>query len=1053
MSELFLKIVNMSISASYLVAAVVLLRLVLKKAPKWISVLLWGIVAIRLICPISIESAMSLIPSAEPVPAQVITELQVVVQPGTAQTDTPVSNRTDTPVRDETGAQNAGDVTVPEEQSIPLVTVLTATWAIGVAGMLVYTAVSYFLLRQKVATAIRLRGNIYRSEHVDSPFVLGILGPKIYLPFKMDSRDLAHVIAHEEAHIRRKDHWWKPIGFVLLAIHWFNPLLWVGYILLCRDIELACDEKVIKEMDNETKATYSEALVACSVNRRRIAACPLAFGEVGVKERVKTVMNYKKPAFWIVIAAVALCAVVAVSFLTNPKGYGPEVGNPKMLELPGVEWFVTPEELKEALNITEDQILGEKTQPTRENVATNYDRYWLYVTDITLYGRDVTYAQFEFRRDPGHDFEFFQVFVTFADDTDMDALKADLTDIYGLGSSEPYSYYLVEDDRTREYSAKMNLEQQMEYLAHTYKSEDGNPYMEALEDPEYMIHHWVTENGCDLIPEEVVEWFKYVMDRPWNADKTALQDDKVLMDMLDQFPWVAMTLSNRNAAAIRRDTQGTESEVASYYSNNYLEISASMLANYLHKEDQMSNPSLLEFPGLKWGMTPEEVKAALNLSEDQIAYEYSYAEQDYDGWLGVTGLEYFGGEIQAARFQFCSNSETEPALYRIELRYTDETDMAAIRDNLIEQYGPGTNMGYTDYVFVDNTVKSAVHNNRTGIGKYGETIEPNATSPINHHDIVHCWPSSVKGSDILTPEAVEGFIATMGDSEGVYASREDVLKWIDNHVWVVLRCANNSDRDDYINRSVVFSAEYVVINQRYGLTAATKPTEQEEPTMSYDLPWLQYPDISWGMEPYQIKEILNVTEEQILVDEVTPGGYTLHIKDLTFLDDQLVSGQFNFLTTSVGQYLLTDITLYYPEETDMAAIRDDLVTFYGPANDGEGFTRYRMTDTATVEAYTDYGIVLPEALDGAGVNAWWQSEVVMANELAESEQNMLAYRAVLMNDHNEAFRDACLEYLKKESVNFICCTDSYDLTESDNPYCTKNVVYMSAVDIITTLHK
>ena len=223
--------------------------------------------------------------------------------------------------------------------------------------------------------------------------------------------------------------------------------------------------------------------------------------------------------------------------------------------------------------------------------------------------------------------------------------------------------------------------------------------------------------------------------------------------------------------------------------------------------------------------------------------------------------------------------------------------------------------------------------------------------------------------------------------------------------------------------------------------------------MSYDLPWLWYPDISWGMQPYQIKEILNVTEEQVLVDESIPGGYTLHIKDLTFLDNSIVSGQFNFLTTASGQYLLTDITLYYPEETDMAALRDALVTFYGPANEGEGFTRYRMTDKATVEAYTDYGIVPPDALGGAGINAWWQSEVVMANELVESEQNMLAYRAVLMNDHNEAFRDACLEYLKKESVNFICCTDSYDLTGSDNPYCTKNVVYMSAVDIITTLHK
>ncbi len=201
-------------------------------------------------------------------------------------------------------------------------------WLAGIAAMLLYTAVSYFLLRKKVATAVLFRNNIYQSENVDSPFVLGIIKPRIYLPFQMDGKNLEHVIAHEESHIRSKDHWWKPSGFVLLALHWFNPLMWLGYILLCRDIELACDEKVIKKMDNENRADYTQALVACSVNRRRIAACPLAFGEVGVKERVKSVMNYKKPAFWIIIAAVVTCVAVAVCFLTNPK----EENDPNLAE-------------------------------------------------------------------------------------------------------------------------------------------------------------------------------------------------------------------------------------------------------------------------------------------------------------------------------------------------------------------------------------------------------------------------------------------------------------------------------------------------------------------------------------------------------------------------------------------------------------------------------------------------------------------------------------------------------------------------------------------------
>ena len=310
MSELFLKIVNMSISASYLVAAVLLLRLVLKKAPKWVSVLLWGMVAIRLICPISIESVLSLIPSTQTVSPEIMMDRTPEVSTGIPAVDTVVN-----PVITEAFAPEPIASANPLQILIP---VSANLWLLGVLVMLGYTAVSYLMLRHKLATAVRLNNNIYQCENVDSPFVLGMVRPRIYLPFRMDGKNLNHVIAHEEAHIRRKDHWWKPMGFVLLAIHWFNPLMWVGYILLCRDIELACDEKVIKEMDNETKADYMQALVSCSVNRRSIAACPLAFGEVGVKERVKTMMNYKKPAFWIVIAAVALCIVVAVCFLTNP---------------------------------------------------------------------------------------------------------------------------------------------------------------------------------------------------------------------------------------------------------------------------------------------------------------------------------------------------------------------------------------------------------------------------------------------------------------------------------------------------------------------------------------------------------------------------------------------------------------------------------------------------------------------------------------------------------------------------------------------------------------
>ena len=311
MNELFLKIINMSISASWLVLAVLILRFVLKKAPKWINVLLWGIVAIRLICPFSFESTLSLIPSAETIPLNIGMDTTPTINSGISAINNAVN-----PIISQSNTPMAGASINPLQITIGIYEYI---WIFGMIALALYTAISYWRLHRKVDTAVRYKDNIFQSENVSFPFVLGIIKPRIYLPFKMNGQYLEYVVAHEQAHICRKDHWWKPLGFLLLMIHWFNPLMWLAYVLLCRDIELACDEKVIKELGNEQRGDYTQALVACSVNRRMIVACPLAFGEVSVKERVKSVMNYKKPAFWVIIISVIVCVGVAVCFLTNPK--------------------------------------------------------------------------------------------------------------------------------------------------------------------------------------------------------------------------------------------------------------------------------------------------------------------------------------------------------------------------------------------------------------------------------------------------------------------------------------------------------------------------------------------------------------------------------------------------------------------------------------------------------------------------------------------------------------------------------------------------------------
>lgn len=310
MSVLFLKIFNMSVSASWIVAAVLVLRLCLRRAPKWWSVLLWGIVAVRLVLPFSIESTWSLIPSIETISPAIMLE-----QTPSVQTGIPALNSVINPVIGSSLAPAPGASANPLQIWI---SVFTAVWIAGAALLLLYSAVSYGRLRWRLREAVRLQGRIYQSENVHSPFLFGIIQPKIYLPYHMESRDQCHVIAHEQAHLRRGDHIWKPLGFLLLTIHWFNPVMWLSYVLLCRDIELACDEAVIKELGNEQRADYMQALVTCSANRRTLAACPLAFGEIGIKERVKSVMHYKKPAIWIVLVAIIACVVLAACSLTDP---------------------------------------------------------------------------------------------------------------------------------------------------------------------------------------------------------------------------------------------------------------------------------------------------------------------------------------------------------------------------------------------------------------------------------------------------------------------------------------------------------------------------------------------------------------------------------------------------------------------------------------------------------------------------------------------------------------------------------------------------------------
>lgn len=313
MEGIFVKLLNMSVSASGFILIAVLLRALLKRSPKWIHCLLWGLVAVRLVCPLSFESSFSLAPRADFVEAKLGVQredgryMNSVTDAGKALNDD-LDNAQNKNLANKGNADRQSDWKK-----------ISWTWFTGVVLLLGYATISYLRFRKKVQASVRLRDGIYVCDNIRTPFILGVIRPGIYLPSDMDEVQTDNVIAHERAHLSRLDQVWKPLGYCLLAVYWFNPLCWLAYVLFCRDMELACDEKVIRDMDVEDKKVYSRVLLSFSDPSHRIAAGPLAFGEIGVKKRIQSVLNYRKPAFWMVGLAILALVVTSLCFLTNPK--------------------------------------------------------------------------------------------------------------------------------------------------------------------------------------------------------------------------------------------------------------------------------------------------------------------------------------------------------------------------------------------------------------------------------------------------------------------------------------------------------------------------------------------------------------------------------------------------------------------------------------------------------------------------------------------------------------------------------------------------------------
>ncbi len=414
MTALFMKIINMSMTAGCLIIAVILLRLILRRqAPKWVIPILWLLVGVRLVLPVSIESSFSLLPKTATVQQENVDGDTVVISGEDASSEknsnksasgkvsseenpdvgafeiTPSAKNSDVGTSRITSSLKESDAVVSENSSsadvnfadgvvseatadrqtkeirmsLDVFTAISIIWIVGMVIILTYGLVSYVWLSCHMKTAVRLRENIYQSEWVKSPFLLGIVRPRIYIPWRLSDSDvspLEYVIAHEQAHIRRRDHWMKPIGFILLAVYWFNPLVWVAYLLFCKDIEYACDEAVIRHLNAVHRADYSQTLLNCHAVQHRFAACPIAFGETSVKLRVKSILNYRRPTLWRTVIALLLCVVLTMCFLTNPVA-GEDTAETErdpltLIETPDIENAANTENTTDAENAVHVEI-------------------------------------------------------------------------------------------------------------------------------------------------------------------------------------------------------------------------------------------------------------------------------------------------------------------------------------------------------------------------------------------------------------------------------------------------------------------------------------------------------------------------------------------------------------------------------------------------------------------------------------------------------------------------------------------------------------------------
>lgn len=585
MEKLFLQVLDLSIAASWVILAVMAARVLLRKAPKVYAYALWAAVGFRLVSSVSVSSLLSLF-NLKPFQKAVRStgELQFVprdigfaevpqISTGIPAVDTVVNNNLPAPI--------------PEASVNPLQIVIFVGMILWLAGMTVMVAISvinYIRLRKSLRFAVRKEDNIWQCETVRSPFLVGVVKPKIYIPYGLDEQTESYILAHENYHLKRCDHVVKLFAYALLTVHWFNPLCHLAFRLMNRDMEMSCDEHVLNR--NEIPTTqYSLSLLTIATNRRFPAATPLAFAETGVKERMINVLNWKKPKKWVSVVAILVCVILLISCATNPKASKPKVDDPTLLEFPGIKWGATMEEVKEALNITEEQISSEKTESPNHSEDTGD----LIVTDITLFGVEVPIAGFEFRANPGQEVRLYRITVHLAEDADMDKMCETLTEVYGKDVGEYFISYSPYAN-TEEYKdgtlmrsdwvlreGKKSGDARLWFLANNLgNGSSARPLnqavMKVINDPEFKTYNWVSSvKGTEIYPTDGVDLIK-----SRHKDAAGIPEE-ITQEWIEKEPLVYISLSNRTLAAALAEVEGTTEGEGTLITHNQLIFDANML--------------------------------------------------------------------------------------------------------------------------------------------------------------------------------------------------------------------------------------------------------------------------------------------------------------------------------------------------------------------------------------------------------------------------------------------------------------------------------------------